>query len=49
MRTPLGTRHGTVDRMPEPLYMECVTTEPDGTDMIDVAKRRIERPPTPPR
>jgi hypothetical protein len=39
---PLGTRHGTVDRTAEPLYMERVITEPDRADMIDVAERRID-------
>ena len=27
---------------PEPLYMECVITEPDRADMIDVAERCID-------
>jgi hypothetical protein len=35
--------------MPEPLYMECVTTEPDKADMIDVADRRIDHRGAPPR
>jgi hypothetical protein len=47
MRKPLGTRHGPVDRAAEPLYIECVTTEPDGAEMIDVAERRIDHWPAP--
>jgi hypothetical protein len=38
-----------VDRTTEPLYMECIVTEPHGVDMIDVAERRIDHWLAPPR